>query len=141
MTHFDVTLLFIFKISDHNFPLHDTSRANALFNQQQITTHMTPLELATASGHQSSPWRQRLCHVAQIGGEKEQGKYSQADEDNEAPGQDQQWVNVVPIADILRLLAVLILDQVAILHPICNFESIFTHLPSAEEWRSLQELN
>lgn len=93
---------------------------------------MSPLELATACSHQGNPWRQRLCHVAQVGGEKEQGKYSQADEGDEAPGQHQQGVNVVSIADILRLLAVVVLDQVTVLHPLCNLESIFTHLPGAE---------
>lgn len=93
---------------------------------------MSPLELATACGHQGSSWRQRLCHVAQVGGEKEQGKYGQADEGDAAPGQHQQGVNVVSIADILRLLAVLILDQVAVLHPLCNLESLVTHLPGAE---------
>lgn len=92
---------------------------------------MPPLELATACGYEGSAWRQSLCHVAQVGGEKEQGKYSQADEDDDAPGQHQQGVNVVPVADILRLLAVLVLDQVAVLHPLCNLESIFTHLPGA----------
>lgn len=93
---------------------------------------MTSLELATACGHQGSTWRQRLCHVAQVGGEEEQGKYSQADEGDEAPGQHQQGVNVVSMADILRFLAVLVLDQGAVLHPLCNLESIFIHLPSAE---------
>lgn len=93
---------------------------------------MSPLELATACGHQGSPWRQRLCHVTQVGGKNEQGKYSQADEGDDAPGQHQQGVDVVSMADILRLLAVLVLDQGAVLHPLRNLESVFTHLPGAE---------
>lgn len=104
---------------------------------------MLPSELATACGHQGSAWPRRLCHVAQVGGEKEQGKHGQADEDDAAPGEHQQGVNVVSIADIQRFLAVLVLDQVAVLHPLCDLENILTHLPGLEvktgpEWAGVQ---
>lgn len=93
---------------------------------------MSALEPATARGHHGSGRRQRLGHVAQVGGEAEQADHRQADEGDEAPGQHQQGVDVVPVADVLRLFAVLVLDQVAVLHPLSNLENIFTHLPGAE---------
>lgn len=93
---------------------------------------MSASELATACGHHGSAWWQRLCHVAQVGGEKEQSEDHQADESDAAPGEHQQGVDVVPVADVLRLLAVLVLDQGAVLHPLRDLESILTHLPTTE---------
>lgn len=80
--------------------------------------------------HHGDARRQRLCHVAQVGGEREQSDHAEADDGDAAAGQHQQGVDVVPVMDVLHLLLLILLDQVAVLRPLRDLECIFVHLLS-----------
>ncbi len=91
---------------------------------------MSSSELSAVCGHLGETWRQRLSHVAQVGGEREQSEHANADEGDAASGEHQQGVDVVSVTDVLHLLLVLLLHQVAVLGPLRDLERILIHLQS-----------
>lgn len=101
---------------------------------------MSSSELPAVCRHQSDARRQRLGHVTQVGGEREQSEHGEADEDDAAPGEHQQGVDVVSVTDVLHLLLVLLLHQVAVLGPLRDLERTLTHLHSETGHRKQREL-
>lgn len=104
-------------------------------------THVCSFELAAVRQHPGGPrcLRLRLRQVAQVDGEGEQGEYAQPDEEDAAFGQHQEGANVVPVADVLHFLLIVLLHQVAVLGSLWDLECILIHLHSGGEKRTKQK--
>lgn len=98
---------------------------------------MSSSKLPTARRHHGEARRQRLGDVAEVGGEREQSEHAEADEEDAAPGQNQQRVDVVSVTDVLDLVLLLLLDQVTVLVPLRDLERILIHLHSETQPHSL----
>lgn len=91
-------------------------------------------ELAAVRRHLCASRRQHLRHVAQVGGERQQGDHAEEDQEDAAFGQNQEGADVVPVPDVLHLLVLVLLHQVAVLVPLRGLERIvLIHLRSGGE--------